>query len=119
MFGLENISHWQFATTLLLGLVGYYLIVLLYLALKNMHPKAPSFESEARQNRGEIKPQAIQATDFPSTPINYMEADEGELKVRMNREPDYSGYVLDALEHTLVEDKEAFLNNIEYELQNS
>jgi Tfp pilus assembly protein PilO len=120
MFGLENISHWQFVVTMLLCLLNYYLILLMYLALKKINGKeASSFEHEALQEDTPIQAKAIRATDFPSAAIRHAEADESILKVSMDQEPDYSGYVMEALQDTLMEDKETFLNNIEYELQQS
>jgi hypothetical protein len=90
----------------------------MYLALKKINPpRTASFESI--QPDGEIKPQTIKAGDFPTTAASTIEADENALKVIMTKEPDYSGYALDTLQNTLTEDKETFLNNIEYELQST
>jgi hypothetical protein len=118
MFGLENITDRQFAIAILLCLLGYYLILLMYLALKKINPpRTASFESI--QPDGEIKPQTIKAGDFPTTAASTIEADTNALKVIMPKEPDYSGYALDTLQNTLTQDKETFLNNIEYELQST
>jgi len=118
MFGLENITHWQFAKVISLCIIGYYLIILFYLALKKIHNEEKvSFESEALQSKGTIQTKAIKAADFPSSPTSYIEQDENDLKVSMDKEPDHSGYEMDALQSTEMQDKEAFLNNIEYELQ--
>jgi len=125
MLGLENISHWQFIKAITLCLAGYYLIVLMYLALKKAHSSlTTSFEAEALQankTRSTIAEEpttkSIKASDYPSAATSYVEQDENELRVTMNQEPDYSGYALDAIQNTQMADKDAFLNNIEYELQ--
>jgi len=118
MFGLEDITHWQFVKVISLCLIGYYLIILFYMALKKVNTtEKTSFESEALQSRGTIQTKAIKAADFPSRQTSYIEQDENDLKVSMDEEPDHSGYEMDALQNTEMEDKESFLNNIEYELR--
>ncbi|WP_430817205.1 hypothetical protein [Carboxylicivirga sp. RSCT41] len=120
MFGLEDITHWQFAKGILLCLAGYYLVIVLYLILKKGDkPKENSFEAEAHQMNHVVPPKAIKASDYPSAPAHYELRDEDSIQVTMNQEPDFSGYVLDSLQGTELEDKEAFLSNIEYELQQS
>jgi Tfp pilus assembly protein PilO len=120
MFGLEDITHWQFTKGILLCLAGYYLVIMLYLALKKGNqPQENSFEAEAHQVHHTIAPRAIKASDYPSAPAHYELRDEDSVQVTMNQEPDFSGYVLEALQDTQLEDKEAFLSNIEYELQQS
>lgn len=120
MFGLENITHWQFAKGILLCLAGYYIVILLYLALKKGYkPKDRSFEAEAHQAHHKSQPKVIKASDYPSAPIHYELRDEYSIQVTMNQEPDFSGYVLEALQSTQLEDKKAFFNNIEYELHHS
>jgi hypothetical protein len=118
MFGLDTISHWQFVQAILLCLAGYYLILLFYLLLKRVSQAQPtSFEMESLQTNKEPTPKVIQATDFPTEASRYVEQDANDLRVSMDREPDYSGYALEALQNILMDDKQTFLNNIEYELQ--
>ncbi|WP_430811060.1 MULTISPECIES: hypothetical protein [unclassified Carboxylicivirga] len=127
MFGLETISHWQFIKAIALCLAGYYIILLLYLTLKKVNEsQTSSFEAEALQaNKAgfdrteEPSTKSIRASDYPSVATSYVEQDEQDLRVTMNQEPDYSGYALDAIQNTQMADKDAFLNNIEYELQHS
>ncbi|MBS2210705.1 hypothetical protein KEM09_04790 [Carboxylicivirga mesophila] len=120
MFGLEDITHWQFAKGILLCLTGYYLVIVLYLALKKGNqPQETSFEAEAHQVHHMAQPRAIRASDYPSAPAHYELRDEDSLQVIMNEEPDFSGYVLDVLQGSQLEDKDTFLSNIEYELQQS
>ena len=62
MFGLEDITHWQFAKGILLCLTGYYLVIMLYLALKKGNqPQETSFEAEAHQAHHVVSPKAIKA----------------------------------------------------------
>ncbi|WP_439185414.1 hypothetical protein [Carboxylicivirga taeanensis] len=120
MFGLDDISHWQFAKGILLCLAGYYLVIVLYLALKKgKQSQETSFEAEAHQAHHVVPHKAIKASDYPSAPAHYELRDEDSIQVMMNQEPDFSGYVLEALQSTQLEDKDAFLSNIEYELQQS
>lgn len=120
MFELEDITHWQFAKGILLCLAGYYLVIVLYLILKKGDKeKENSFEAEAHQVHHTAQPRAIKASDYPSAPAHYELRDEESVQVTMNQEPDFSGYVLDVLQGSQLEDKEAFLSNIEYELQQS
>ncbi|WP_430815900.1 hypothetical protein [Carboxylicivirga sp. RSCT41] len=118
MFGLEDISHWQFARGLLVCLAGYYIIILMYLALKKAaKPEETSFEAEALQHMEKAPVQTVRASDFPDNRINQATADDKALRVATNHEPDYSGYVMETLQGRPMEEKEAFLNNIEYQLQ--
>lgn len=118
MFGLETITHWQFAKAIALCLIGYYVIVLLYLALKKASRKsAVSFELEVLKAKDNIQTKEVKAIDFPNEVICHEQSSSSELHTSLDDSPDYSGYEIDALQNTQMGDKETFLNSIEYQLQ--
>ncbi|MBK3518252.1 hypothetical protein [Carboxylicivirga marina] len=118
MFGLETISHWHFIKALALCLIGYYVIVILYLKLRHIQTTDKmSFEQQATSLTNKEPVHKVRASDYPSEEINLSEQDTEGLRACMDEEPDYSGYALEHMTNKKLPNKEAFLNSIEYEIQ--
>ena len=96
MFGLNEISYTQFITGVLLCLFVYYLLVLIYLALKSrMKAGKESFEYEASHTGQEITAKYISSQSLPSKRVYLGENTTESFLVKPDQGIDVSGLPLE------------------------
>ncbi|MCU4176978.1 hypothetical protein [Carboxylicivirga sp. N1Y90] len=96
MFGLEKISHLQFIQLIALCLFIYYLVVVLYLLVKQTgKEKQQSFESEALAPKELLKTQFVKADELPQERVCAVENTEDSFVLKPDNGVDETGIKLD------------------------
>ncbi len=96
MFGLNEITYWQFSKGILFCLLVYYLILIAYLAIKSkVKVEKTDFELEALNLNQEIKAEYIPSSQYAVKRIVSTDNAEENSIVRPDEDIDSSGLPLD------------------------
>lgn len=96
MFGLNEISYTQFITGILLCLFTYYLLVLIYLALKSkMEAGKEGFEYEASHTAQDITAKHVSSQSLPAKRVYLSENTTESFLVKPDLGIDISGLPLE------------------------
>nr|WP_321411547.1 hypothetical protein [uncultured Carboxylicivirga sp.] len=114
MFGLENITYWQFAKTILFLVGFYYLSILLYLFIRSRTRSKPGyFEQEEITGEGH-EPCLINSEELLKESLNLKTTIKQSLEVRPSVQPDASGYALENLDNPDQKEREAFIKDLNH-----